>query len=163
MIRAAAVLVLLVGLTVTIIGTFLPWLISGSVTRNSYQLAAALEQFRLVDSWLMGAAITAWVSLGPILLVPTLLLAVRMWRTAAGVCVALGLVMAGAAITTLVVVGGKERLGIRLADAGPLAVACGSALTIVAGLLLLLSARRDIRMVWSGWANELVTIRPPLR
>lgn len=149
MVRAAAVLVLLVGLTVTIVGTFLPWLISGAVTRNSYQLAAALQQFRLVDSALMDAAIASWVFLGPVLLVPTLLLAFRMWRTAAGVSVVLGLAMAGAVITTLIVVGGKERLGVRLADAGPMTVACGSALTVAAGLLLLRSGRRDVRVVWS--------------
>lgn len=163
MIRTAAVLVLLVGLTLSIIGTFLPWLISGSVTRNSYQFAAALQQFGLVDSWLMGAAIAAWVFFGPILLVPTVLLAVRMWRTAAGVSLALGLMMAGAAITTLVLVGGKRRFGIRLAEAGPLTVACGSGLTIVAGLLLLLSVRRDVRMVWSGRSDQTITIRSPLR
>lgn len=161
-IRTAAVLVLLVGLTLTIIGTFLPWLISGSVTRNSYQLAGALQQFRVVDSRLMDTVVAGWAFLGPILLVPTVLLALRMWRTAAGLSVGVGLLVAAAAVTTLVVVGSKSRFGIRLADAGPLTVACGSALIIVAGLLLLFSGRRDVRMVWSRRANEVVTIRPPL-
>ncbi|MDQ2846050.1 MAG: hypothetical protein M3Y77_06810 [Actinomycetota bacterium] len=146
LIRAAAVTTLLVAITVCIAGTFAPWLRSGSVARNSYQLVGALERFQIVDSGAVVAAVGGWPYFGPALMAPLLLVAFRCWRWAAAVAILLGILGLAAAMTALVVVGGTSHFGIELASIGPETVGCGSALLIVAGALLLLPDRWDVRV-----------------
>lgn len=145
LIRAAAVTTLLVAIAVCVAGTFAPWLMSGAVARNSYQLVGALQHFQILDSGAVVAAVGGWQYLGPALMVPLLLVAFRCWRWAAAVAILLGMLGSAAAITALVV-GGTRHFGIELASIGPETVGCGSALLIVAGALLLLPDRWDVRV-----------------
>ncbi|MGI8418545.1 MAG: hypothetical protein ACR2P2_20575 [Nakamurella sp.] len=147
-IRAAAIATLLVAITVCVAGMFSPWLMSGSVVRNSYQVIGALQRFRIIDNGLAMAALGGWPYLGPALMVPMLLVAFRCWRTAAAAAVVLGLLGISAAVTALVVVGGTSHFGIQLASIGPETVGCGSALLIVAGALLPMPDRLDVRVSW---------------
>ncbi|MBA2497578.1 MAG: hypothetical protein H0V33_10895 [Acidimicrobiia bacterium] len=50
---------LLAGLTVVVVGTFLPWGASGRAERSSYELVAVLSRLEVVDGWLADLA-TAW-------------------------------------------------------------------------------------------------------
>ncbi|MDQ6656944.1 MAG: hypothetical protein M3Z00_01700 [Actinomycetota bacterium] len=147
LVRAAAVTTLLVAITVCVGGTFAPWLMSGSVARNSYQLVGALQRFPIIHNTAVVAAIDGWPYLGPALMVPLLLAAFRRWRWAAAAAILLGVLGLAAAITALVVAG-TGHFGIELASIGPEIVGCGSALLIVAGALLLVPDRRDVRMGW---------------
>lgn len=139
---------LLVAIAVSVAGMFLPWLTSGSVARDSYQAVGALQRFQIVDAGPVLVVIGAWPYFGPALMVPLLLAAFRCWRSAAVVAIALGVLGLAAVITTLVVVGGRSRLGIQLASIGPATVGCGSLLLAVAGILLLLPDRFDVRVSW---------------
>lgn len=146
--RSASCLLLVTATAVIVIGTFLPWLTSGEIPRNSYQVADALTRFRLIDSRLLSAVVNIWPLIGPVLTVPLILLAFRWWRAAGLVATALGLLGAAASVTTLVVVGHRSRLGIHLQDTGPLTVAVGSALLAIAGGLLMIGGR-DHQLYWS--------------
>lgn len=50
---------LLVGLAVVVVGTFLPWGASGRAERSSYELVAVLSRLEVLDGWLAAPA-TAW-------------------------------------------------------------------------------------------------------
>lgn len=146
--RSASCLLLVTAIAMVVIGTFLPWLTSGDIPRNSYQLAGALTRFRVIDSGALSAVVTIWPLIGPVLMVPPILLAVRCWRAAGLVAGVLGLLGAAASVTTLIVVGHRSRLGIQLQDTGPLTVAVGSALLAIAGGLLMVRGR-DVLLHWS--------------
>lgn len=56
------------GATVTLIGTFLPWLSSGAVLRSSYELFGLVERLGFSSSGAIGWALRLWV-FAPLLLV----------------------------------------------------------------------------------------------
>lgn len=135
-------------IAVIVIGTFLPWLTSGQIPRNSYQVAGALTRFRLIESGLLSAVVSVWPLIGPVVMVPLILLALRWWRAAGLVAAILGLLGAAASVTTLIVVGNRSRLGIQIQDTGPLTVAVGCALLAIAGGLLMLRGH-DVLLHWA--------------
>ncbi len=57
--RDPARVLLLAGLAVTVVGSFLPWGASGRAERSSYELVAVLSRLEVVDGWLADLA-TAW-------------------------------------------------------------------------------------------------------
>ena len=56
----------ILGLVITVAGTFLPWLYSGSVQRNSYEAADLLRRLLGLDSGVGGALLVAWPAVGPL-------------------------------------------------------------------------------------------------
>lgn len=145
--RTTALALLVVGVAVTLAGAFGPWLRSGTVDRNSFQIVGALQRFPLIDNSLVRALIGAWPLLGPALMIPLVLAGLRWWRTTGVTAIVLGILGLAPSIAALVVVGGEQRFGIELVAVGPLTVVAGAALLIVAGTVLLASGRRDIRVV----------------
>lgn len=57
-----------VGAAVALVGTFLPWLASGSVDRSSYDLIEMVERLGYSPDGAMGIAVSAW-PFAPLLLV----------------------------------------------------------------------------------------------
>jgi hypothetical protein len=119
-----------VGLVTVVVGTFLPWLRSGSVTRNSYATDGAMR--RLLDSdGALGSLLAAWpfVSLACAAAIALLLLGL----TRSGAVV--GLIAAGSAGTVAVaVLATDSHFIVRPAPAGP-TVTLGGA--VLAGLAVL--------------------------
>jgi hypothetical protein len=64
-----------VGAVVALVGTFLPWLASGTVGRSSYDLLDIVERLGFSPDGLVGWALTVW-PLAPLLLVIT---AIAQW------------------------------------------------------------------------------------
>ncbi|MFB9903908.1 hypothetical protein [Allokutzneria oryzae] len=54
------------GLVLTVVGTFLPWLRSGAVLRDSYEAADLLRRLLGLDQGVGGALLAGWPALGPL-------------------------------------------------------------------------------------------------
>lgn len=129
-----------VGIVITITGTFLPWLVSGSVQRNSYAVAGLADRLLLEPGSFGAVAVSAWPYLGPFLLLPVVVAALHRWRTAAVIAL-VGSVLAGVVAGLAVVIGPSDEL-ISLSIVGPLIVLVGALLLLGAAVLVLSAGRR---------------------
>ncbi|GAA4004127.1 hypothetical protein GCM10022247_26390 [Allokutzneria multivorans] len=66
LLRRAGTGLAILGLVVTVLGTFLPWLHSGSVLRNSYEAADLVRRLLELDSGVGGALLLVWPGVGPV-------------------------------------------------------------------------------------------------
>lgn len=144
--RLAGSVVLLTATATTVAGTFLPWLDSGRVTRNSYQLTGTLDRFRLIDSTLLDAALAVWPFLAPAGVAAFVLLVFRLWRTAGSVAALVGVIAVVGAVTAQVKVGDRAAFGVSLNSIGPATVIIGGVLLVLAGALLWLPSRHAVRL-----------------
>jgi hypothetical protein len=122
------------GLAAIVAGTFLPWLDSGSTTRNSYQAGGVARRLLDVSGWL-GAGLQAWPYVGLLCAAVVALFALGLPRSAA----ALGLLTAGCAAA--VAAGALSVQGNGLvgpAIRGPIVTIAGATAVIMASSLLLL-------------------------
>lgn len=127
LVRTAAI----AGLVVTVVGTFLPWLHSGTATRSSYAAGGAARRLLGLDGAL-GAALVAWPFLGLACAVAAALL--LLGRLVAGA--ALALVCALVAGAAAVVVLGRDAGGlVGPAGLGPGVTLAGAVLTALAALV----------------------------
>lgn len=133
------------GIVVTIVGTFLPWLVSGSVRRNSYAVAGLADRLLLEPGSFGAVVVSAWPYLGPFLLLSVVAAALRRWRTAA-VVAGVGSVLAGVVAGLAVVIGPSDEL-ISLSLVGPLVVLVGAVVTLAGAVLVFLAGprRSDVR------------------
>lgn len=133
-----------VGLLVVVAGTFLPWLTSGGVDRNSYAVLGIVRRLRFVD----GAAATAlslWPLIGTIAMAPVVAGILRWWRTAAVATLLFGALTGAGAGLVLAVAGGHRAAGIGLSVTGPVATAAGALLAVVGAVLVLIGrGGRDV-------------------
>lgn len=121
--------VAVLGLAVLIVGTFLPWLRSGDVLRNSYQSVGAIRS--LIDG-APNAVLTAWLFVIPVCALCVALYALRLRRTSAAVGVVVSIVVGTAAV--LVAVQGDEPGALVGASA------VGPMVTLVGAVVVLLGA-----------------------
>jgi hypothetical protein len=113
------------GLALVIAGTFLPWLRSGVVLRDSYQSARALRA--LTGGGATGVLLNAWLLVIPVCGLCIALYALRLRRVSAG----LGCVVAGVvAAVAIVAYGDDSSVLIK-------AVATGPAVTLVGAMFAL--------------------------
>lgn len=135
----AALLVLSCALVVA--GLFLPWLRSGSVERNSFQVAAVINRLALVRDSSLSWLPDAWPGVAVVVLVPIALLVTGLRRWAGGCALAVGVLTLGLGVATLVLGSGRAAAGIRLAPAGPAVLALGAAGLVITGVVLLIRVR----------------------
>lgn len=139
------------GAALIVAGTFLPWVDSSGVLRNSYAIAGLLERLDLIDNGAVRIVLTMWPFIGPLCLVPVILGILRWWRLAGIAAILVGLVVGAVATTAVVFTGGKEFAGIHVAGTGPWAMVAGAATLLTAGLLLAIpTARRHCGPSWEG-------------
>ena len=134
----------LIGLLAVVAGTFLPWLTSGGVQRNSYAVLGIVRRLRFVDGGPAATAISLWPLLGTIAMVPVLAGILRWWRTAAVTTLLFGLLTGLGAASVLAVAGGHQAAGIALSPTGPAVSVAGAAVAVI-GAVLVLAARRRSR------------------
>jgi hypothetical protein len=132
-----------IGLALVVAATFLPWLTSGAVSRNSYEITGLAARL-LFRSGTADVLLRAWTFVGPLCVLPFLLAAFRLWRTAGVVAAVLGLVAAGGGIVILVLGSGSDArsAGIALVATGPVVLTVGGAAALAGGLLLVLRRPR---------------------
>lgn len=124
------------GIVVLVVGTFLPWLRSGRISRNSYELAGVGVRRLQAADW-VEAPLRAWPFLGPLWAVVLVLMILTRPRVAGWVAVVLS------TVTGLVALGGLF-LVVRLDSAmlsgvviGPLLTAAGAVVVLAASVAIL--------------------------
>jgi hypothetical protein len=128
------------GLVVIAVGTFLPWVVSGTVLRDSYESIAVVRTLKVLDGNPLALVIDAWTLLIPISTLCLVVYALGLRRVAATISAAIAIISGTIAGAATVVSGGEEvRLGI--SSAGPTTTLIGSVLTL-AGVVGIFFGRR---------------------
>jgi hypothetical protein len=131
-----------VGLATVAAGTFLPWVRSGDVLRDSYQAIAVVRAVRVLDGSPLALLLGAWTLLIPAMTLCFVAYALGFRRSAATISAALAIISGTVAGAANVVSGGEEiRLGV--SGSGPVATVAGAALTLV-GVVGIFAGRRRI-------------------
>jgi hypothetical protein len=131
------------GLVVLVLGTFLPWLRSGSVLRDSYQSAGALRDLVGGLNAPAGALLGAWTVIVPCCAVCVAGYAVGLRRTAAVLGVLVSLVVGTAAGVVRVQVGATDAV-VGPVTTGPLVTLVGATITL-AGTIIVVVCPRAVR------------------
>ncbi|AOS62983.1 hypothetical protein [Actinoalloteichus hymeniacidonis] len=119
-------------MTIAVIGTFLPWLRSGSVFRDSHQTLGVLRRL-LEPPPALDTILGAWPLLIPVPALAVLLYVIGLRATAAGVALFFSVLM-GTATTVALVLGLNSTALIGLSGIGPITTLIGLALTVFGAL-----------------------------
>jgi hypothetical protein len=134
-----------VGLLLVVLGSFLPWVISGNVRRSSYQIIGVVGRLGLGDGSALAVLIRAWPFIGVLCIVPVLAAAIRYWRTCAVLAILIGLLSGALSFGLLILVAGRGGAILRLDPVGPSVMAAGAVLLICAGVGLLTFTGSPVR------------------
>ncbi len=118
------------GLAVIAAGTFLPWVVSGKVLRDSYQSISVLRAVKVLDGNPLEVALDAWTMIIPAITVCLAGYAFGFRRSAATISTILAIIC-GTIAGTATVLGGGEDVGLGIAGAGPITMLIGSVLTVI--------------------------------
>lgn len=133
------------GLVLVIAGSFLPWVVSGTVRRSSYAIVGVLGRLGIGDNGPIGVLVGAWPLIGVLCMTPVVAAGLRWWRTS-GVLAALLAVAAGLlSFGVIVVTAGRSAGGIGVDPVGPAVMAAGAVLLFCGGIALALGAGSPIR------------------
>jgi hypothetical protein len=127
----------LAGLGVLVLGTFLPWLRSGQVSRNSYQTGGALQRLLSLPGPLQ-TAVSVWPFVGLACAATVALFAIGLHRSAAAASLLTAAAAAVISIAALTVSGSGLVAPVRL---GPIVTLLGAILVVAAASLVLVSRR----------------------
>lgn len=137
----AAVAVTAAGLVAVGIGTFLPWVRSGMVLRDSYQSIALIRTIKVLDGNPLSLLLDAWTMLIPAITLCIVVYALGFRRSAATISAIVAIISGTVAGSATVVSGGEEvRLG--FSSTGPVTTLIGSVLTVV-GVVGIFAGRRS--------------------
>jgi hypothetical protein len=128
------------GLITGVTGTFLPWLRSGKVDRDSYQVLA-LRHFAGLDDSLGNLVAAVWVGITPLAVLCVLLLVGPFRRI--GACFALFFGTITATVAALAAVqGGDGGSLVRISLIGPAVTLCGAVLAVAGAITVLTASNR---------------------
>lgn len=140
-VATAAVAVTAAGLVAVGAGTFLPWVRSGDVLRDSYQSIAIVRTIKVLDGSPLALVLDAWTLLIPAITVCVVVYALGFRRSAATLSGVVAIISGTVAGSATVVSGGEEvRLGI--SSTGPVTTLIGSVLALV-GVVGIFAGRRS--------------------
>jgi hypothetical protein len=133
------------GLALVIAGSFLPWIISGSVRRSSYAILGVVDRLGIAGDGFLGTVVARWPLIGALCVLPLVTAALRWWRVTGILSVIIGLSAAVLSLGILTVGTGVGGLGVRLDPIGPAVMAAGAILLFSGGLALALGAGSPVR------------------
>ncbi|MFI7678957.1 hypothetical protein [Actinophytocola sp. NPDC049390] len=137
----AAAAVAVAGLAAVGVGTFLPWVRSGDVLRDSYQSIALIRTINVLDGSPLALVLDTWTLLIPVITVCVVVYALGFRRSAATLSGVVAIISGTVAGSATVVSGGEEvHLGI--SSTGPVTTLIGSVLTLV-GVVGIFAGRRS--------------------
>jgi hypothetical protein len=134
--RRIAVSVCWAGLVLQVTGTFLPWLQSGSTTRDSYQTVSIARRFTPLGEGVLGAVSAAWPAVGIAAVLCAALFVIGARRSASVGTLILSVVTGTVATLAMVLLPGSEST-IGVSMIGPIVTLGGAFLAVVGGLTLL--------------------------
>src|SRR5690242_12085623 len=107
------------GLVTVAVGTFLPWVVSGSVLRDSYESIAVIRAVKILDGSPLALVLDAWTLLIPVSTLCVVVYALGFRRSAATISTVIAIISGTIAGAASVSSGGEDvRLGI--SSAGPI-------------------------------------------
>jgi hypothetical protein len=133
------------GLLLVVLGSFLPWVISGNVRRSSYQIIGVVGRLGIGDGGALAVLIGAWPFIGVLCVVPVLAAVIRFWRTCAVLGLVIGLLSASLSFGLLILVAARGGSILRVDPVGPSVMAAGAVLLICAAIALFLFTDSPIR------------------
>jgi hypothetical protein len=140
-VAVAAVVLTAVGLVAVGIGTFLPWVKSGTVLRDSYQSIAVIRTIKVLDGSPLAFVLDAWTLLIPAITLCVVVYALGLRRSAATISAAVAII-SGTVAGSATVVGGGEEVRLGISSTGPVTTLIGSVLTLV-GVVGIFAGRRS--------------------
>lgn len=129
------------GLALAVVGTFLPWFVSGEVSRSSYEAVGLVEHFDLAGA--AGPALAVWPAVPLLAAVCAAALVTRFVRTAAVACLVWSLLVGFTAVCTVAQAGDYGAAGVD--RTGPVVTAVGAGLAVVAALVAVVLGGRAAR------------------
>ena len=129
-----------VGLVVVAVGTFLPWVRSGAVLRDSYQSISVLRTVKALDDSPLELILDAWTMIIPAVTVCIVLYALGFRRSAATISTIVAII-SGTVGGVAAVVSGGEGVRLGIAGSGPTTTSVGAVLTLV-GVVGIFAGRR---------------------
>lgn len=130
-----------VGLATMVLGSFLPWLHSGDVQRNSYEIVALAERFDLFEGDVVNAALRAWIAVPIACTACVVAYTLSLRRTAAVISCILA-VLFGTIAVLVAVQGGDSPAAVGVTRAGPVVTAGGAVLALAGSLTVLVATKR---------------------
>ena len=124
------------GLLALVVGTFLPWLRSGSVVRNSYQTVGIARRLTSLGDSVQGVLTAAWPAVGIAAALSAALYVVGARRTSAVIVVLLSTIAGTVATLAMVLLPGSEST-VRVIAIGPVVTLGGAVLAVVGAMTLL--------------------------
>jgi len=116
-------------------GTFLPWLRSGDVVRNSYQAVSIARRLTALGEGVLGATTAAWPAMGIAAALCAVIYMFGAHRTASVSVLLLSVVVGTIATLPVVLLPGSEST-IRVIIVGPIVTLSGAVLALVGALTL---------------------------
>jgi hypothetical protein len=133
------------GLGLVLIGSFLPWVISGSVKRSIYAIVGVVDRLGIAGDGVLAALLANFPLLAALCFVPVVAAALRWWRVAGVLSVLIGLTATALSLGVLALALGRVGLTVRLDPLGPTVMASGGLLLIGGGLCLIFGHNSPIR------------------
>lgn len=129
------------GLALLAASTFLPWVVSGTVLRDSYQSISAIRAVKAVEGNPLELVLDAWTMIIPAVTVCVVGHALGFRRTAATFSTILAIIC-GTVAGTATVVGGGEDVHLGIAGTGPVVMLAGAVLTVIGAVGIFAAQRR---------------------
>jgi hypothetical protein len=136
----AAAAVTATGLVIVAVGTFLPWVRSGTVLRDSYQSIAVVRSIGVLDGTPLTLLIDVWTLLIPISTVCLIAYALGFRRSSATVSAVVAII-SGTVSGAATVISGGEEIHLGISSIGPVTTFVGAVLTLV-GVVGIFAGRR---------------------
>ncbi|MPZ85290.1 MAG: hypothetical protein GEV28_34855 [Actinophytocola sp.] len=129
------------GLALVAVSTFLPWVVSGTVLRDSYQSISVIRAIKAVEGNPLELVLDAWTMIIPMITVCAVGYALGFRRTAATISTILAIIC-GTIAGTATVVGGGEDISLGIAGTGPIVMLIGAVLTVIGVVGIFAGQRR---------------------
>jgi hypothetical protein len=133
------------GLALALAGSFLPWVISGTVTRSIYAIAGVADRLGIAGDGPVAALLSYLPLIAALCFAPVIAAALRWWRWAGAFALLIGLVVAALSLGILALTLGKVGLTVRLDPLGPSVMAAGGVLLSGGGVWLIFGNSSPIR------------------
>jgi len=140
--RVAALVFAAAGLVLALIGSFLPWVVSGQVRRSSYAVTGMIDRLGIAGDGVLGSLVAGWPLIGLLCATPVVAALLRRWAVAGALCVLLGLAMTAVSLALLAVSGGGA-IGVQVDPIGPSVTSAGGMLLTVGGAWLTIGVWRN--------------------